>query len=181
MTTDLCYSAETYTAEIEAAPYIAGFHDGQRFIKLCRQCSNYGKRHGCPPFEFNPLDILKKYRNVKITGIKITPDNNDIPIERANELMQPAIGKLNEDLLAEEKALSGLSLGFVGACPYCGGQPCARTQGKPCRHPQKVRPSLEAFGFDVAKTAKELLGLEIKWGKNGKMPEYLTLVCATFH
>jgi len=44
-----------------------------------------------------------------------------------------------------------------------------------------VRPSLEACGFDVAHTASELFGIEMKWGSGGRMPEYLTLVCGFFH
>ena len=69
---------------------------------------------------------------------------------------------------------------------YCDGvifglEPCARIDGKPCRHPDKVRPSLEAFGFDISKTAKDLLGLEIKWSKGDLIPEYLTLVGGIFY
>lgn len=71
---------------------------------------------------------------------------------------------------------------FVGNyCPYCGEVPCARIEGGPCRHPDKVRPSLEAIGFDIGKTAKDLLGLEIKWSRGGFIPEYLTLVCGIFY
>ena len=33
----------------------------------------------------------------------------------------------------------------------------------------------------MSKTAKELLGMEMKWGKEGKIPEYLTLVCGIFY
>jgi methionyl-tRNA synthetase len=69
----------------------------------------------------------------------------------------------------------------VGTCPYCGGAPCARIEGKPCRHPSKVRPSLEAFGFDMGKTAQDLLGLEIKWSHDEFLPEYLTLICGIFY
>ena len=39
----------------------------------------------------------------------------------------------------------------------------------------------KAFGFDMGKTAKELLGLEIKWSKGLLIPEYLTLVCGIFY
>ena len=66
-------------------------------------------------------------------------------------------------------------------CPYCGGAACARIDGKPCKHPDKVCPSLEAIGFDISKTAKDLLGLEIKWSQDGLIPEYLTLVCGIFY
>ncbi len=56
----------------------------------------------------------------------------------------------------------------------------ARIEGKPCKHPDKVQPSLEAFGFDMVKTAKNVLGLEIKWSKGLLISEYLTLVCGIF-
>ena len=44
-----------------------------------------------------------------------------------------------------------------------------------------MRPSLEAIGFDISLTAKELLGLDIRWSHNGLLPEYLTLVCGIFY
>ena len=50
-----------------------------------------------------------------------------------------------------------------------------------CRHPELVRPSLEACGFDIAHTTSELFGIELKWGTDGSLPEYLTLVCGFFH
>ena len=46
---------------------------------------------------------------------------------------------------------------------------------------KKVRPSLEAFGFDIAKTLSELFNIELLWGKDGKLPEYLVLVSGFFH
>ena len=60
------------------------------------------------------------------------------------------------------------------------GKRCSRIEGKPCKHPDKVQPSLEAFGFDMVKTAKNVLGLEIKWNKGLLIPEYLTLACGIF-
>ena len=97
------------------------------------------------------LSIVEDYEKVRIMGVKIIPNNKQLPF------------------------------GFVGTCPYCGSAPCARISGKPCRHPEKVRPSLEAFGFDMSKTAKDLLGLEIKWSQGELIPEYLTLVCGVFY
>ncbi|MBQ4231187.1 MAG: DUF2284 domain-containing protein, partial [Salinivirgaceae bacterium] len=68
-----------------------------------------------------------------------------------------------------------------GKCLYCGDKPCARIDGKPCRHPDKVRPSLEAYGFDIVRTASELLGVDIKWSDGKHVPDYLTLVCGVFY
>ena len=44
-----------------------------------------------------------------------------------------------------------------------------------------MRPSLEAFGFDISRTLSELFGIRLLWGKDGVIPEYLTLVCGFFH
>ena len=178
---DLSYTTERFTAEIPAKEYIANFRRADYFIMLCQQCGNYGKRYGCPPFDDDPLYLLERYQNVWILGVKIVPTDTNLPLKCANNLMSPVIDELNKELLAEENRRGGYSFGFVGTCPYCGGAPCAREMGKPCRHPDKVRPSLEAFGFDISKTAKDLLGLEIKWSKDGKIPEYLTLVCGIFY
>jgi predicted metal-binding protein len=87
---------------------------------------------------------------------------------------------MNRQLFEAEKVLDGFACGFVGKCIYCS-KTCARIEGKPCRHPDKVRPSLEAFGFDLMKTSEELLGIKMKWGHDGMMPEYLTLVCGVFY
>ena len=69
----------------------------------------------------------------------------------------------------------------IGSCLYCPEGTCTRPEAKPCRHPELVRPSLEACGFDIARTTSELFGIELKWGTDGSLPEYLTLVCGFFH
>ena len=174
-------SIERYTAEIDAKTYIKKFRDAEYFVKLCQQCGNYGRRYGCPPFDNDTLADIKKYEKVRILGVKITPEDKSLPLEAANDLMKPVIDEMNKELLETEKSLAGMCFGFVGSCPYCDGAPCARIEGKPCKHPDKVRPSLEAYGFDISKTAKKLLGLEIKWSEQGLIPEYLTLVCGIFY
>ena len=181
MTENTTYLLERYSTEVDAKVYIEEFRRADYFIKLCQQCGNYGRRYGCPPFDVNPLATIEGYDRVRILGVKITPKDKSLPIEAANDLMKPVIGDLNEELLKTEKSLGGMCYGFVGTCPYCGGAVCARIDGKPCKHPDKVRPSLEAIGFDVSKTAKDLLGLDIKWSHDGLIPEYLTLVCGIFY
>lgn len=178
---DLSCSVDRFSADIDARTYIEGFRRTDYFIKLCQQCGNYNRRYGCPPFDDSTLAVVSDYEKVRVIGVKITPNYKRLPLKMANDLMEPVITKLNEELLELEQSLGGYAFGFVGSCPYCGGAPCARIKGKPCRHPEKVRPSLEAFGFDMSKTAKDLLGLEIKWSQGEIIPEYLTLVCGVFY
>lgn len=40
-----------------------------------------------------------------------------------------------------------------------------------------MRYSIEALGGNVGKTAEKLLGVEIKWAADGKLPGYFMLVC----
>ena len=179
---DIEFAIASYVDDMSQELYEA-ISDGRAdyFIKLCQQCGNYGRRYGCPPFDEEPLTAIEGYDTVRILGVKITPTDMSLPLEAANDLMKPVISELNEELLETEKLLSGMCYGFVGTCPYCGGAAWARIDGKPCKHPDKVRPSLEAIGFDISKTAKDLLGLEIKWSQDGVIPEYLTLVCGIFY
>ena len=177
----MTYSMERYEADIDAGTYIERFRRADYFLELCRQCGNYGRRYGCPPFDDEPLSLIGAYRRVRVIGVKIIPTDKRLPLEAVGGLLGPVTSELNKELLGLEESLGGLCFGFVGSCPYCGGEPCARIDGVPCRHPEKVRPSLEAFGFDMGQTAKELLGLDILWSRDGFVPEYLTLVCGIFY
>lgn len=180
MTLDLTYTTERYTADIAARTYIEQFRKADYFVQFCQQCRNFGRRHGCPPFDYDPLDVIAGYQTVRVIGVKIVPRDTRLPLSAVNQLLEPVTSQLNDELIEMEKSTGGLAFGFVGSCPYCHGEPCSRIDGKPCRHPDKVRPSLEAFGFDMVKTSSELLGLEMKWSKDGLIPEYLTLVCGLF-
>ena len=53
-------------------------------------------------------------------------------------------------------------------------------KNEPCRHPEQMRHSLESVGFDISKTASQLLGMELKWATGIELPEYLVLVTALF-
>jgi predicted metal-binding protein len=88
---------------------------------------------------------------------------------------------IEKELLELEHRYGGRAFAYVGKCLYCPDSECARKCNRPCLHPDKVRPSLEAFGFDIARTLSELFGIELLWGKNDILPEYLVLVSGLFH
>ena len=171
---------ETKTVDCTTERYIAEFRDTERFLAYCRECDNYGKRHGCPPIDAAVYARVGEYERVRIIGVKIVPDRSGLPLSAAHSLMEPVVQDMNRKLLQLEKELGGFACGFVGQCPYCGDAPCARRQGLPCRHPEWVRPSLEALGFDVEKTAAVLLEWEMRWGHDGMLPPWLLLVCGVF-
>ena len=173
------FKFDAQVADISVKDYIAGYRNADSFIVYCQQCANYGHRYGCPPFDYDVMQFISQYRKLRVMGFKLVP-TKQLPLSMANEVIAAALSEMNDKLFALERELSGFACGFVGKCSFCNGT-CARIEGKPCRHPDKVRPSLEAFGFDMMKTSENLLGITMKWGQNGLLPEYLTLVCGVFY
>ena len=53
---------------------------------------------------------------------------------------------------------------------------CKRTEGQPCRFPDKMRYSIESLGGNVGLTISRLMGIELEWMKEGTMPRYFVLV-----
>lgn len=157
------------------------FRDGEHFIGLCRQCGNYGKRWGCPPFDYDPADKLAAYDTAEIIATRIYPDTTGLPLSEAAAVMRPVRERIEAELLRREKETGGLAFTFVGECLNCSPGTCTRPCGLPCRHPEKVRPSLEAYGFDISLTLTDLFGIRLLWSTDGMLPKYLTLVCALFY
>lgn len=163
----------------------------ERVQLKCRYppCIYYGKNLMCPPYtpsakEFE--EIVAKYRDAMLVQVEapipapvITEIRKDgaklteIVKEGDPEIMN---AKLLEDwkkfhaLITEierEAFKNGyyLSLGLVmGSCRLC--PECDPKQ--PCKHPFESRPSMEAMGIDVYKTAKNS-GLGFKWNQKDRI------------
>ena len=176
-------------AVVRMDEYIQRFRDAERVSGYCLNCPNYGNRWGCPPFDYSVEEQLHRYREVLLVAARIFPEEKNLPLEKATRYLWPARMQLEKMVLGLEQTLHGRAMGLAGQCSYCGAQPgnshshipCSKAQGLPCRHPEWVRPSLEAWGFDITKTAEELLQIPILWSANGLTPAYFTWVCGFFH
>lgn len=160
---------------------IRHYRDTERFESLCCSCPNYGCRWGCPPLAGPPYPDIAVYPSVDIHLLKI-----DVPVRKGDmEILSEIIDRHRRDyeplLLAAEKELNGFAALFTGQCRHCGDAPCARTAGKPCRHPYIVRPSLEALGFNLTRISSDLFDTPIQWASDGLLPPYLTLIGGVFH
>jgi len=167
------------TAEIAVKEYVARFRDVETFAECCRQCPNYGNLWTCPPFGYSTDDVLSRWKTALVVALNIVMDKPGISLSEAWPAVRPVRVRLERRLLELEKEWGGTAFGFSGECLHC--RECARKSGQPCRHPELVRPALEAYGFDVGKTVRELFGRELSWGSRGRMPARLTLVGALFH
>lgn len=168
---------EIITAEISAHDYISGYRDVEKFIGFCRECPNYGRSWLCPPFDYDLDARLSPWSRVHIAGISVEVDGQR-PVADAMMVLHPARVELSAYLLDYERSHGGLAFGFSGKCLYCDS--CSRLACSACVHPDKARPSLEAYGFDVGATAEKLLGIKLEWACDGLLPRRLSLVGAVF-
>ena len=175
-------------AHITADKYIAEYRDCERFMGYCKQCRTYGKTYACPPFDFDVDEYISGYCDVYIIGTKIVFDDLtrecSTSVQLRDEITNNAMFHVLDDIAVQHKKVLAMfpdTLSFlVGKCRICLPQPCARLEGKPCLHPDEVRHSIESVGFDVGKTTSELLGIDLKWSSDHRLPEYVTLVTAFF-
>ena len=72
------YTVENFTSDITVEGYIAEFRDEPHFLELCKQCTNYGKSWGCPPFDFDTESFLRQYKYAHLMATKIIPEDKDI-------------------------------------------------------------------------------------------------------
>ena len=145
------YQLTDITATIEVAEYIRNYRDVDKFIVYCHACNRYNSCWACPPFDDVSYQILEEVRR-----------------------------GLDDKLLNLKQQYSNSLVFFAGTCHLCKPDECTRISGKPCLYPDKVRPSLEAFGFDISKTSLQLLHTELKWGSKERLPEYFVLVSGLF-
>lgn len=173
---DRRYTAIDHTVTLAADDYIARFRDEKRILGLCRECPNYCRNWGCPPFGFDTGEVLRQYSHAFLIATKITPAQPGLPLSCAGVFIRDERERIGKKLLQMERENDGRAFIGVGCCRNCGDAGCTRPLGLPCRHPDTVRPSLEAFGFDIQRTLSELFGFGLLWGRDGVMPPYLTLV-----
>lgn len=175
-------------ASLEAEAYIARYRDADRIGGYCRACDRCGKVWSCPPFEVDPAEKLARYRGVRLVGttvrlteaVRHAPTSPDEQFDISYRIMREVRRTLDARLLEAERRRAGSLAFFAGSCQLCHPAPCARTEGRPCLLPDRARSSLEAWGFDVVRTASELLGLEMRWSQDLVLPEYFTYVSALF-
>lgn len=177
---DLKYTIEKFEHKILLEEYISNYHHPEEVWGNCRACDNYGKQWSCPPFDFNVVERLSRYNSVLLMVVKITLHDRDLTQCEIDAIFQHERIQFEYQLLELERTYHGLASTLVGQCVHCGQECCSRLIGRPCRHPDLVRPSLEAYGFDVSKTLSDFFNIELQWNSNGHLPEYLILSCGLF-
>ncbi|MBO4359382.1 MAG: metal-binding protein [Eubacteriaceae bacterium] len=181
------YTTQMKEAEISVSDYVDRYVRAKEFIEYCRQCPNYGRIWSCPEYDFDTEEYFRKFSTLRVIGLKIiySPEMREKTLSR-EELREVIAGslrverkKLDEYLRGLEEETGGTALN-AGSCTLCP-EGCARPDGESCRFPGRMRYSLESLGADITATIGDLLGIDLIWDSEGKLPEYYTLVAGLLY
>ncbi|MBO6293085.1 MAG: DUF2284 domain-containing protein [Selenomonas sp.] len=175
------YSVEFRKSSMPMADFRRRYQDRKKFIAYCRECPRYDTVWSCPPLGFDADEYLKRFSWVSVVGAKIVLDKKVIEAADTADKMKDTgwkiLSKVKLELEDKMRQMEGQVPGSValssGGCNMC--KECSRKEWKPCRMPEKMRHSLDAFGFDLSAITKDMLGIEILWCRD-RLPEYFTLI-----
>lgn len=153
---------------VRADSLVSCYRKEDEIYGYCKACSNHSRRWCCPPFH-DRIDF-SSFGKVMLVLYKVFPSRD----AGVMELVGEARGRLDPEILGYET--DGVCTFNAGSCSLCVR--CAREDGAGCRHPDRMRPSLEAAGFDVVGMVRDLFGTEVFWASDGKLPEYFTFLYA---
>ena len=178
------YTVTSNEVTVDADEFIRRYRDVERIGQYCLQCPGYGKTWCCPPYDFDPRIISDGFKTVKLMATIIEFDEQTCAEcktpEQATTIGRQAMEEVWQTLLPRlydmERQTPG-SRCFTFRCSLCP-EGCTRPEGKPCRHPDKMRHSLESVGFDIEAMTRELLNIDLEWSSHGSLPKHITLVTA---
>ncbi|MDE6083480.1 MAG: DUF2284 domain-containing protein [Muribaculaceae bacterium] len=145
--------------------YVNGYYEPNMTSEACKNCNSFMTSWSCPPLGKEYDNLFSRYSQAIIIGVTIAAETPEEAsgYSELDLLSRPIRQKLSKRLLKWEELYGGLSMSTIGKCLYCGNMPCTRPSGKPCRHPELVRPSLEALGFNLVSTSENLLNIKLLW------------------
>ncbi len=140
---------------------------GERIRAYCleNKCGSYGNNYMCPPHIGTLEEIRTRLKNYERGVLLQYSKDIDVRADRKGVIRTKL--DFHRKILEMEgllkKGRTGEVWGLIGGnCGLC--RTCRIQVDKPCRHPDKARPSLEAIGVDV-------LGLLDKLGLDNKFHE----------
>ena len=168
------YTIEKSEKTIKVSEYIKDYVNVEEFLQYCKECKNYDAVWSCPSYDFNPEDYWKEYDELLVVARKII-FGPEVDEARSYEIMLEVKDDMSRELYELEKTFPGSISLSAGSCSMCKDG-CTRVSGQPCRHPELMRYSIESIGGNVGKTVSKLMGYELEWIEEGKLPSYYVLV-----
>lgn len=152
----------------------------EEVFSYCSACPNHARIWSCPPHDISINDYLSAYNQIWIIGAKlhIKPEWIDEKNKEQSvmNVFLEARKQFGDKLFELEKRYKNSNILLAGTCYQC--KECTRDEGKECRFKDKLRYSLESIGFLVSDIVSDVLKDEIRWVKDGELPEYILSVGA---
>lgn len=157
------------------------YQNREKYMAYCRECPRYNTVWSCPPLTFDVDAYLERFALVNVLCAKIILSRQviaeaDTPEKIKTvgwEILLSVKLDMEEKLRRMEKYIPESVSLSSGGCNLC--KVCSRKDGLPCRLPDKMRYSLDAFGFDLTAIAKDMFDIDILWCKE-RLPDYFTLI-----
>lgn len=175
------YITQYHKASMPLTVFRKKYQDREKYMAYCRECPNFGTVWSCPPLSFDVDTYLSDFTWVNILCAKIILNDRviadaDTPDKIKStgwDILLAVKLDMEEKLRRMEKFIPvGVALSS-GGCNLC--KECSRKDGQPCRQPDKMRYSLDAFGFDLTAITKDMFDIDILWCKD-RLPDYFTLI-----
>ena len=157
------------------------YQNREKYMAYCRECPRYNTVWSCPPLTFDVDAYLERFALVNVLCAKIILSRQviaeaDTPEKIKTvgwEILLSVKLDMEEKLRRMEKYIPESVSLSSGGCNLC--KVCSRKDGLPCRLPDKMRYSLDAFGFDLTAITKDMFDIDILWCKE-RLPDYFTLI-----
>lgn len=164
-------------AIIKNADILEHYYQREVLEQACKEgCPNYGNKWSCPPFSHPYKNIMGKYRKAVLICMSADMEqyldikNKYLAVKAANVTLKNSVEKMARRIETEVNGYALLS----GSCRLC--KPCACKKHQKCRHPDKMRYSIEAVYLNVQNMCRDLLDFELLWYSNKTLPLYTSTV-----
>ena len=175
------YSVEFRKNKMSMGLFRQRYQDKEKYMEYCRACPRYNTVWSCPPLDVDAEEYLSRFEWMNVVGAKINLERHVMEEADTADKIK-AVGwrivsevkwHVEDKLRKLEKELPGSISLSSGGCDLC--RECSRKEGQTCRQPDKMRYSLDAFGFDLSAITQDMLEIEIQWCRD-RLPDYFTLV-----
>lgn len=175
------YSVEYRNNSMPMADFRQKYQDRKKYMAYCRECTNYNTVWSCPPLAFDVDEYLGRFAWINVVCAKIVLSSDVIAGADTPEkiktvgweiLLTVKLG-MEEKLRQLERKIPGSISLSSGGCNLC--KACSRKDAHPCRQPDRMRYSLDAFGFDLTAITKDMFDIDILWCRE-RLPDYFTLI-----
>lgn len=170
-----------YIREVTIEELKKKYYDKEKYQGYCRECNSYNKKHSCPPFSEEEDYMLDNYNYIHIVVAKLEYSKDEIEMHKGSDKTYeytkktffPVKNYIHERMIKLEGQYENAYYSAMGSCALC--EVCEKVEGKDCRYPDKMRISLEAWGYDIGGMLKDYFDIDIKWASDG-LPEYYSLL-----